>query len=81
MKTILLATLLFLAGCTTFKTTLPNGTVILYQKGLTDTDAARAELYYEDRNILLWIVVNDPNSNIHPGRVIVPPYVIIESNK
>ena len=79
MKTLSLIILLACAGCTTFRAILPNGTEIIYRRGATDARAERAELYYEDPNTVLWIVLSDPNSSVHPGRVVVPPYFIIES--
>lgn len=81
MKYLTLTTLILLAGCINFKTTLPNGTEILYQRVLTWTNAEKVDYWYEDSNTTIWIVVNDPNSGVIPGRVVVPPYFMIESDK
>jgi len=59
----------FLPGCTNFKATMPDGTEILYQKGMPQFTAKKAELYYVDPNTgtVLWIIIDDPNSSVNPG--------------
>ena len=71
MKTIPLILLLMLAGCINFKTTLPNGTEILYQRMFMETQAKKIDYYFEDPNTLIWIIANDPNSSVNPGRLII----------
>ncbi len=68
----------WLVGCTTDVLLLPNGIEVRHNRGVTDAKAKRVEIYYEDPNTVLWIIVNDPNSRVHPAKLIVPPYMMIE---
>jgi hypothetical protein len=68
-----------MTGCTKFRMTLPNKTEIVYEKGFMDATAKMVDFYYSDPNVTLWVVVNDPNSSVHPGKLIVPPYFMIKS--
>jgi len=61
-----------LSGCTTDKITLPDGTEILHQKLFYVGTAKRAEFYYEDPNTVIWIIADDPNSRVNPGRLVTP---------
>jgi hypothetical protein len=63
--------LILLSGCTNLKITLPSGGEILYQKVFTMAKAKRAELYYEDPNTTIWIILNDPNSSVNRGKLMI----------
>jgi hypothetical protein len=59
-------------GCTTFKASLPDGTEILYQRLWTESQAKKVDAYYEDPNgVTIWIIINDPNSRVNPGSMII----------
>lgn len=70
-KMLIISVIMLLAGCTNLKVKLPSGAVILYQKVWTAGSAKKADLYYEDPNTTVWIVVNDPNSSVNRGKLMV----------
>ena len=63
--------LLFVSGCSNTKITLPTGTEILTQRVFIEAQAERAELYYEDEDYVVWIIVNDPNTKVNEGKLLI----------
>ena len=70
---------LSLQGCTKFKIPVSDGREIIYERGWGDAQATRLDFYYEDPNTTVWLVLNDPNASVHPGKIVIPPYGMIES--
>lgn len=58
-----------LSGCTKFKIPVSGGKYITYEKGWIEASAERVDFYYEDPNVTVWLVVNDPNSSVNAGRL------------
>jgi len=76
MKTaILISLMLILSGCTNLTIDLYTGTKIVYQKCFMDASAEKVDFFYQDPNVCVWLVTNDPNSEVSPGR-----FTIIEPN-
>ncbi len=61
--------IVFLNGCTRIRLPLPNGKVVEYDSCWKSASAKKVELYYKDPNTTIWLVINDPNSSVHPGRL------------
>ena len=79
MKYLLLIALALLAGCTKLTIPVSGDKEIVYEKGWIEASAKKVDFWYEDPNVTVYIVVNDPNSSINPGRFrIVEPRSGIE---
>lgn len=59
----------WLVGCTNHKVTLKGGAVILWQRVFTKASAEKFDFYYQDPNHVVWVIVNGPNTSVHPGRL------------
>jgi hypothetical protein len=71
---IILCIIGVIAGCSKLKIPVSDGRYIVYEKGLIKTSAEKVVLYYKDPNTTVLIVINDPNSQVNPGRIrIVEP--------
>jgi hypothetical protein len=60
---------LILAGCCTSKVTLPDGTEFIHQPFLFQSTANKVEFHYEDPNCVMWVIANDPNRSVSPGKL------------
>jgi hypothetical protein len=68
---VVFGTVIVTSGCIKWKVPVSNGKSIVHERWWSDASADKVDFFFQDPNVTVWIVVNDPCSSVNPGRLII----------